>query len=291
MARGRRLISRRRFVQLTGGGAIGFVPLLRLAAQAIQWTDTPLSAAGWVSFKTSVVRPADLLTMDLEFVNLERQNGTLVRTPAGQALIILTLPPQNLAEALFQEVHSDRNFENDPLPANPTDACSNCPTPPIAAFLSGPTRLVFEIDESVSEIPYTLEGILCACRTFPLRTPAGASQTLEPAQPAWNETSIELPFRLILSPESQSSWDHLTVRPEPTGRTELWHTTLIGVNHPKFDLTGCEKTLRFNFPLCSQQADDTKAEKARLSPPSRDRYLVAGFSDAGRTAVRSIPRR
>jgi hypothetical protein len=55
----------------------------------------------------------------------------------------------------------------------------------------------------------------------------------EPQPPAPTQTRLELPYRLILSPNKHGSWFHSgqAVTSEETGQTELWHTRL-GTRHP-----------------------------------------------------------
>ena len=56
--------------------------------------------------------------------------------------------------------------------------------------------------------------------------PGGSVPPLRP--PNDIETAIELPYRLLLSPDDQGRWDH---QPRPVirrGRVEQWHTRLAG---------------------------------------------------------------
>ena len=48
------------------------------------------------------------------------------------------------------------------------------------------------------------------------------------AQPGETDTALELPFRLLISPNRSAAWAHspLPVSSDVTGRTELWHTRL-----------------------------------------------------------------
>ena len=49
----------------------------------------------------------------------------------------------------------------------------------------------------------------------------------KPSPPATNQTAIELPWRLVLSPSRDGAWFHSSDAVEgETGRTELWHTRL-----------------------------------------------------------------
>ncbi len=49
-----------------------------------------------------------------------------------------------------------------------------------------------------------------------------------PAAPSARQTSIELPWRLIVSPHTGERWRHATAPvTSPAGRTELWHSRLV----------------------------------------------------------------
>jgi hypothetical protein len=48
----------------------------------------------------------------------------------------------------------------------------------------------------------------------------------EPRAPGDTETAIELPFRLLISPNHLGGWAHATSPVEHNGRTELWHSRL-----------------------------------------------------------------
>ncbi|WP_199555938.1 coiled-coil domain-containing protein [Sandaracinobacteroides hominis] len=58
----------------------------------------------------------------------------------------------------------------------------------------------------------------------------GIRFSARPALPSATTTSIELPFRLIISPHEGERFQHATapVVTPGTGRTELWHTRLVG---------------------------------------------------------------
>jgi hypothetical protein len=53
---------------------------------------------------------------------------------------------------------------------------------------------------------------------------------LKIVQPAPNQTAIELPYRLLLSPHARNLWAHSTKAVTRYGRTELWHTRLAAAN-------------------------------------------------------------
>lgn len=84
-------------------------------------------------------------------------------------------------------------------------------------------------------------------------TPDGAASVVEPGprdatslptQPSSIETSIELPYRLIISPNTSAAWAH---RAEPMAETwsELWHTRLATRIS---DLSGVTRTVEDDHP-------------------------------------------
>jgi hypothetical protein len=64
-----------------------------------------------------------------------------------------------------------------------------------------------------------------------LRKPTTVEAALTNGLPP--ETSIELPYRLILAPVGQTTWDHLATSPQQSdeARVELWHTRLAQPDH------------------------------------------------------------
>jgi hypothetical protein len=198
-----------------------------------------------------LLRPDDLLNLRIECRNLQlnksdsttEQRPTLVPTDATQtAYLIVQFPPQTIAEEAI--------FEPDPPPAQPPQDERNKPynkTPPgfplsqmptkARARIGKPSRLVFQLPaHSNPQIPYTTEGLLnwtgLELSVSPIaNTPQ--SLTAEErvnvpaiAPPSETETAIELPFRLILSPNSNVIWTNALNPKTHAGRTELWHTRL-----------------------------------------------------------------
>jgi hypothetical protein len=105
-------------------------------------------------------RPDDLLAIDLGLINLEEQDGELVRIePDDRACLVLRLPGQHLNEEVINigDDLPDRRFE---------------------ALLAGPSRLVFEIAKDIESIPFNMEGILSTVRSS---QPAVSVQAAPPA--------------------------------------------------------------------------------------------------------------
>jgi hypothetical protein len=69
-------------------------------------------------------------------------------------------------------------------------------------------------------------GNLVSAKDFVARIVLTRIVPLVPAEPSPTTTQIELPFRLILSPNKFGVWVHSPVAVTRGGRTELWHTRL-----------------------------------------------------------------
>ncbi|MBA2622811.1 MAG: hypothetical protein H0U88_04210, partial [Chthoniobacterales bacterium] len=106
---------------------------------------------------------------------------------------------------------------------------------PTAAQIGHSSRLVFVVPPG-AKIPFSMEGLLDWSELeLNVNGIAAIGDNPSPHQianapgiraPAANETAIELPYRLIISPTRRAVWLH---RPAPftsLGRTELWHTEL-----------------------------------------------------------------
>jgi hypothetical protein len=201
----------------------------------------------------SVVRPDDLLVLTFEFENLEvRSSGGKARlarsTPGQPAYIIVHFQPQNITEQAFYEYagtdfrQEDDNGTKTDLPSSP----DNLPAPlPAQSRISGPSRLVFKVPDNEPDFDYTLDILLDKISKYdlwvaPVATPppsAGppvvqiltATTTKAPptiAEPAADVTSIEMPYRLMISPSNLSAWAHSPRLVTHNARTELWHTRL-----------------------------------------------------------------
>ncbi len=162
-----------------------------------------------------VVRSDDMLVLTFEFFNLvldpnETAPRRLVRRTAGEARIVVHFPPQHILEEAFT--------------ANvgpPTEVTS------IHSRVSGTTRLAFRVPSNMQSIPLTLAGLLDWGRLEPvlIGPQAGAHVSAAPREPAIDETAVELPTRLTLSPMTGVKWDHRLNALATAGVFELWHTS------------------------------------------------------------------
>ncbi|MCZ2525287.1 hypothetical protein [Streptomyces sp. HB2AG] len=171
------------------------------------------------SFSWSVLRSVDLLAVRFEFFNLALVEegpdaGRLVREQAGEeAFVVVHFPPQHTAE------------QPDP------QAQGAGSTVLARGFVSGPSRLAFRVPPGTDRLPFTLEALLDWSSLEASLVPA-AEPPADPAQvpplrsPEATETAIELPYRLLLSPNAGGGWAHSVGPVTHGGLTELWHTRL-----------------------------------------------------------------
>lgn len=101
------------------------------------------------------------------------------------------------------------------------------------AVLSGNSRLVFCIPAGQSEIPFHLENLLDWKDWDPVIADVARTDVKPlsppdiPATAPSAVTSIELPYKLMLSPSERGRWAHvLAPTKQETGTVELWHTRL-----------------------------------------------------------------
>jgi hypothetical protein len=218
--------------------------------------------ANWTSL--SLVRPQDLLTIRIELINVKvcvKHNVPYAFKLKGRrSFLIAHFPPQHIAE---QAVH----FPNYAEP--PAGLLSEPPhiELPLSSKLAGASRLAFELPEDCERngIPLALESLLDWNQLCPSLAP-NALPPLDQFGQRWThqcdpcsedtfayprirrplptETSIELPYHLMLSPHALSEWLHSkglsNSRPHhcDPAVTELWHTRLsvrdISVTDPEF---------------------------------------------------------
>ncbi|MER7282683.1 hypothetical protein ABT369_50480 [Dactylosporangium sp. NPDC000244] len=243
--RARRGLTRRRVVgyglqagalaALAGAGldGDGTAPLVKTSADP-----------GAPSFSRVLRRREDQLNLRFDTYNLTlsrpASGPVLLRIdPAAPAYVVVVFPPQHLQEQAFREP--------DPTGAGAADA----PAWPVATRLSAASRLAFEVPPTMAAIPFDDTTMLTwgqfalkvAPAALPRDTPAGGPLPI--TAPGLQETAIEVPWRLLLSPHAQAGWAHATQPAEHGGRTELWHTRLgVAKADGTVDEQGGERTVR-----------------------------------------------
>jgi hypothetical protein len=232
-------------------------------------------------------------------VNLRIAEGgdppTLVVDDAhAPAFLIVRFPTQAITETAYFEWR-DLAAEVDPPPRSDPDAgvTSSAPLDPpgvagardaTAAAAHG-SRLVFALPPDAA-IPLTIEGLL-DWAAFAPRVSALAAVPPQPsadeiaaapgiAAPAGDETALELPYRLVISPNADVRFGNRVRRFAHDGRTELWHSRLL-----KSEGDGAvELSHASPAPLRAVWSPDYGAKP--FAPP---------FPDLGRTAMDDDDRR
>ena len=187
-----------------------------------------------------LLRPDDLLSLEVETVNLQldtsdKANPRLVRqSSSAKTYLIFQFPPQSITEQAFFEL--DANITTNPkagvlpssAPALPTTANPLIAAGGVGVRMAGPSRLVFLVPSSIASIPFTLEGLLDWSGFQLVVSAVAQGQPIQPPlpAPADNETMLEIPWRLALSPGKGVGWIHAKTPVTNQGRTELWHTRL-----------------------------------------------------------------
>ncbi|WP_316174549.1 hypothetical protein [Bradyrhizobium sp. SZCCHNRI1073] len=188
--------------------------------------DKPLSAesAAGVIFKNPrlhIIRPEDRLDIIFELRNLEvhllsskeAEIRRIDHDAKGQ--IAVYFAGQHLGEQAFFTTNAGA-----PEPLT---------LPPVQTRLSGATRLVFDVVGD-SRLPFSFETLLAWHRLSPSLVEAIRPTNLIKAPDA-TQTSIEAPFRLMLSPDGSHLWLHSDEPVQHGDRTELWHTRLVGARN------------------------------------------------------------
>lgn len=204
-----------------------------------------------MALKLNLLRPDDLLNLQIETENLrldstDKNAPALVLENANQpGYLIVTFPPQTVAEeAVFESSPTNPPPDESTLPYNTNNPTATLPPYPAEARIGGPSRLVFRVPAgSTMRIPYTTEGLLewddlepsvsALADVPPEPTPAERAAAPNITQPGRLDTAIELPYRLILSPNHAVAWLHARGLRTHLGVTELWHTRLA--NRPAPD--------------------------------------------------------
>lgn len=178
-----------------------------------------------------LLRADDLLALNVATVNLTLNTATpgkplLVRSdPAADAFLTYDFQPLSITEkAYFEAVNS----------ADTLDAAGSVP-----ARMAGRSRLVFRWPKALKQVAFNLKALLDWSQ-FELVLSPTALGTLQPPpiQPPTDlQTSLEIPYRLQLSPAGPVGWIHARAPVSSAGRSELWHSRIAHLP------SGAQKTL------------------------------------------------
>ncbi len=198
-----------------------------------------------MAFKFVLLRPDDLLNLEVEVENLQidhtdpKDPVLIFDNPEQPAFLIFTFPPQTITEqAFFESSPSTPPPDEANKPYNTTLPPASTPVPPVAARIGRESRLVLRVPPGTNvRIPFSVEGLLnwngwelsvSALADVPPEPTAQERQSAPQIQaPGRLETAIELPYRLLLSPNSASAWRHARKAKTVKSITELWHTRLM----------------------------------------------------------------
>lgn len=180
--------------------------------------ETPWLAGETTEPRLLLVRPKDHLVVGLHWAGCELRDQVppVLQPTAGDARVILTLPPQHLAEEVAPA-------EGPLVPTVDPNTTGGFPT--WQARLARASRLAIAVDAGTS-LTLTAKGLLEALK--------GARVLPGSRNPDDNLTAIDLPYGLIISPENGGSAG--SVRAEHasqpielgSGAVGLWRTRLTG---------------------------------------------------------------
>ena len=273
------MLTRRRFLAYTGAATASGLLLDRYMWAARHLGSdlaTDLAAfmapnPGTPSFTWLLRRPQDQLHLGFEFYNLTLNTTNIINpvlvptTTSAPSYIVVVFPPQSLAEEAVFDTAGTAIASSPDTPVPAADA------PPVQSRLAGASRLAFQIPPSVTSIPFNSQSLLswdtwgtpsivpwAVSQVTPdPHPPAGGSSTESAAgyplirQPTAVETTLEIPWRLVLSPNETAQWAHSTTPVTANGLTELWHTRL-GIAGPGGTISeapGGNRTLRAIYAL------------------------------------------
>ncbi|MEU1706872.1 hypothetical protein ABZ478_15870 [Streptomyces sp. NPDC005706] len=205
-----------------------------------------------------VVRPADMLVVDISLINLRRDGSRLVPRIQGEpAFVVAVLPPQHVLEQVF--------------PAE-----TPFPSTSVKAFTAGPTTLSFSVPTGLNGLDLSLEALLDWERLVPLTDLSGLPTGTAGADAAQGAPSsvLEFPARLLITYDGPVDW---LSRPQPhraDGRTALWHARLHANRGGDVELRAFARlrdgsTNLGNGSLSDRNREDivTLTSRAELVPP------------------------
>jgi hypothetical protein len=203
-----------------------------------------------------ILRPDDLLAIKVEGVNLKLDKSPhgsprLVREKPGEsAYLVFQFPPQTIFEQASFELTTVQSppfnppTVNPPVPPQPLPPSQPENPPPLGATgarMAGPSRLVFRWPDQLAAVDYDIAGLLdwsrfelvlpAAANVLPGAASASGKSGPSISEPGPLETALELPYRLVISPNLMHggdvpAWVHASQPVVHAGRVELWHTRL-----------------------------------------------------------------
>jgi hypothetical protein len=189
-----------------------------------------------VALLIELLRPDDLLALTIEARNLRldtsnpRTPKLVLDKPNKAAYLIVRFAPQHILEKAYFEVGNVKNqppgqtqLPPPPATTDPLDAPGSVPS-----RMAGGSDLVFKLPPNLTSIPYTTQALLDWKKFDLVVSPAAQGKKVPPPvkPPTDQETAIELPYGLVISPDANAGWVHSMVPEVFKGRVALWHTRL-----------------------------------------------------------------
>ncbi|MDT0447795.1 hypothetical protein [Streptomyces hesseae] len=206
-----------------------------------------------------VVRPADLLVVDINLVNLRFDGHRLVRRDPGEpAFVVVGLPPQHVME------------EVPPLLSTVTTALG-----PMKAFTAGSTHLAFSVPATMDGLDLSLASLLDWARLVPITVPVGPQGPDAPGSAVFQgvpRSVLEFPTRLLVTYDEPVGWAVPSEPPEADGPNALWHARLRGSQDHEvllraFATVGGRGVLPVPTPLSTENLEDIVTLTSRVELP------------------------
>ena len=172
-------------------------------------------------FSFRILRPADLVDLTCDAVGCQVSGQGKLTAMTDDAHLVVHFGIQHINEEAWAETP--------PLPT---------PRPVAGARAAGPSRVAFNLPAGTA-FDFTAAGVLAGLTTLglrvaPLAVPAGQPRPPgtggNPVIPAPDQTAIEAPYRLVVSPDgTYGAFAHSAdpvVAQNDSNRVELWHSRL-----------------------------------------------------------------
>ncbi len=256
-------------------------------------------------------RPDDLLNLRVEASNLRLDTSNLaqpalvVEKPDQAAYLTFVFPPQTIAEPAYFESSkvkpADEGSNRKDLDVATPDEVLDPPglaqgKHRTTAQLGHPSRLVFKVPAD-ARIPFSMDGLLdwsklelavnpiAAIGASPTADQIAKAPTIQP--PAANETAIELPYRLVISPTADVAWEQRGRPFTSRGRTEMWNTRLAlktpgGITELSRDHPASLRAIwSYDYrPEDVPDADEKDPDLDRTAMSANDRHQIVVLTSA-----------
>lgn len=162
-----------------------------------------------------ILRTDDLMALHFRLQNLRIEHrharpSRLVRiNEHEEALLFVDFPGQHIAERAYGVFQDSEDV--------PVEV-------PAPALIAHPSRLAFTLPAHVQSMEFSLDKLLDWEAWEPRLANNGTDRQ---STPSADQTLIEIPYGLVLSPIDKPFWSHARQPVHHAGRTELWHTSLL----------------------------------------------------------------